>query len=134
MLLICVCVCVVSRVRCLPCQLAGGLIFNLTMGSMYTFGNLNLYITSYMRHKSHIPIRYKDTAWITTSGESKEAKEAKEARPTAGIMDGWMTDSCACCAFHACVCVCVHLCCAAVIGGGLMIPFGGKLEQTIGPR
>ncbi|CEM02339.1 unnamed protein product [Vitrella brassicaformis CCMP3155] len=69
--------------------LAGGLIFNLTMGSMYTFGNLNLYITSYMRHKSHIPIRYKDTAWITTS---------------------------------------------AVIGGGLMIPFGGKLEQTIGPR
>ena len=46
---------------------AGGFIVHLTLGSLYTFGNLAPYITSYVRHRSHpTDLRSATGAWIYT--------------------------------------------------------------------
>jgi len=49
-------------------SIVGGFMLHLTLGTLYCFGNLNTYITSYVR--KHVPgqehIRYSDLIWIPT--------------------------------------------------------------------
>ncbi|KAF8822413.1 transporter, major facilitator family protein [Cardiosporidium cionae] len=46
--------------------LIGGFLFNLTFGSIYTFGNLSLYVTSYMRWAGDENVRIKNFSWVYT--------------------------------------------------------------------
>ena len=39
---------------------------HLTLGTLYCFGNLNTYITSYIRIHVHEGIMYSDMIWIPT--------------------------------------------------------------------
>ncbi|XP_046378141.2 oxalate:formate antiporter-like isoform X1 [Haliotis rufescens] len=46
----------------------GGVLIHLTLGTLYTFGNMNPYITSYLRYK--LPASdtdYSDTAWVNSA-------------------------------------------------------------------
>lgn len=50
--------------KCLP--VFGGFLLNLALGTIYAFGNLAVYITSYMRAYEQDDIRFKDVSWIYT--------------------------------------------------------------------
>ena len=47
-------------------SLVGGFALHLTLGTLYCFGNLNTYITSYIRIHVHEGIMYSDMIWIPT--------------------------------------------------------------------
>ena len=47
-------------------SLIGGFALHLTLGTLYCFGNLNTYITSYIRIHVHEGILYSDMIWIPT--------------------------------------------------------------------
>ena len=47
-------------------SLVGGFALHLTLGTLYCFGNLNTYITSYIREHVHREITYSDMIWIPT--------------------------------------------------------------------
>ena len=47
-------------------SLIGGFALHLTLGTLYCFGNLNTYITSYIRIHVHDGILYSDMIWIPT--------------------------------------------------------------------
>eukprot|EP00922_Rhytidocystis_sp_ex-Travisia-forbesii_P010738 GHVS01015728.1.p1 GENE.GHVS01015728.1~~GHVS01015728.1.p1 ORF type:complete len:558 (+),score=110.89 GHVS01015728.1:363-2036(+) len=42
----------------------GGLIFHLTLGTLYTWGNMSGYVSSYMRNVCGLDVRLKDTGWL----------------------------------------------------------------------
>ena len=44
--------------------LAGGFIIHVTLGCYYTFGNINPYLTSYLRDYSNADVRYSNSIWI----------------------------------------------------------------------
>ena len=44
--------------------LAGGFIIHVTLGCYYTFGNINPYLTSYLRDYTHQDVRYSNSIWI----------------------------------------------------------------------
>jgi hypothetical protein len=46
--------------------LIGGFSLHLTLGTLYCFGNLTSYMTSYLRHHVHPGIQYSDMIWIPT--------------------------------------------------------------------
>jgi hypothetical protein len=46
--------------------LIGGFSLHLTLGTLYCFGNLTSYMTSYLRHHVHPNIQYSDMIWIPT--------------------------------------------------------------------
>jgi len=46
--------------------LVGGFSLHLTLGTLYCFGNLNTYITSYLRKNVHPGISYNDMVWVPT--------------------------------------------------------------------
>jgi len=46
--------------------LIGGFCLHLTLGTLYCFGNLNTYITSYLRKNVHEGISYNDMVWVPT--------------------------------------------------------------------
>ncbi len=46
--------------------LAGGFFLHLTLGTLYSFGNMNTYITSYMRKHVNPELVYSDMVWIPT--------------------------------------------------------------------
>ncbi|XP_025078696.1 LOW QUALITY PROTEIN: uncharacterized protein LOC112554856 [Pomacea canaliculata] len=43
---------------------AGGVLIHLTLGTLYTFGNLSPYLTSYIRKHSSPDLQYTDSVWI----------------------------------------------------------------------
>ena len=45
-------------------SLVGGFCLHLTLGTLYCFGNLNTYMTSYLRKHVHPGIEYSDMIWI----------------------------------------------------------------------
>ena len=45
-------------------SLIGGFCLHLTLGTLYCFGNLNTYMTSYLRKYVHPGIEYSDMIWI----------------------------------------------------------------------
>lgn len=45
-------------------SLIGGFCLHLTLGTLYCFGNLNTYMTSYLRKHVHPGIEYSDMIWI----------------------------------------------------------------------
>lgn len=46
--------------------LIGGFALHLTLGTLYCFGNLNTYMTSYLRKHVNPNIEYSDMIWIPT--------------------------------------------------------------------
>ena len=46
--------------------LVGGFSLHLTLGTLYCFGNMNTYMTSYLRKHVHPGIEYSDMVWIPT--------------------------------------------------------------------
>jgi hypothetical protein len=44
--------------------LLGGFIINMTLGSLYTFGNIIPYMISYLREYDNIDVRYASATWI----------------------------------------------------------------------
>ena len=46
--------------------LVGGFFLHLTLGTLYCFGNMNTYMTSYLRKHVHPGIAYSDMVWIPT--------------------------------------------------------------------
>ncbi|XP_048246409.1 uncharacterized protein LOC124122976 [Haliotis rufescens] len=42
----------------------GGVMVHITLGTVYTFGNLSPYLTSYLRHSTRDNITYSDSVWI----------------------------------------------------------------------
>jgi len=46
--------------------LIGGFSLHLTLGTLYCFGNLTSYMTSYLRQHVHPNIQYSDMIWIPT--------------------------------------------------------------------
>lgn len=44
--------------------LIGGIIVNITLGLYYTFGNINPYLTSYLRDYTKDNVRYSNSIWI----------------------------------------------------------------------
>ena len=44
--------------------LIGGFCLHLTLGTLYCFGNLNTYMTSYLRKHVHPGIEYSDMIWV----------------------------------------------------------------------
>ena len=46
--------------------LIGGFSLHLTLGTLYCFGNLTSYMTSYLRQHVHPTIQYSDMIWIPT--------------------------------------------------------------------
>ena len=46
--------------------LIGGFSLHLTLGTLYCFGNLNTYMTSYLRKHVNPNIEYSDMIWIPT--------------------------------------------------------------------
>ncbi len=44
--------------------LIGGFCLHLTLGTLYCFGNLNTYMTSYLRENVHPGIEYSDMIWV----------------------------------------------------------------------
>ena len=46
--------------------LIGGFSLHLTLGTLYCFGNLTSYMTSYLRQHVHPGIEYSDMIWIPT--------------------------------------------------------------------
>eukprot|EP00922_Rhytidocystis_sp_ex-Travisia-forbesii_P047079 GHVS01070166.1.p1 GENE.GHVS01070166.1~~GHVS01070166.1.p1 ORF type:complete len:578 (+),score=54.94 GHVS01070166.1:73-1806(+) len=48
--------------RLLP--VVGGMLYNLNFGCLYTFGNLSVYVASYMRTVGGVDVRYKDMGWL----------------------------------------------------------------------
>ena len=44
--------------------LVGGFCLHLTLGTLYCFGNLNTYMTSYLRKHVHPGIEYSDMIWV----------------------------------------------------------------------
>ncbi|KAJ8310395.1 hypothetical protein KUTeg_012260 [Tegillarca granosa] len=45
--------------------IAGGILIHLTLGTIYTFGNMTSYITSYFRAKNiESDLTYADSTWI----------------------------------------------------------------------
>jgi len=49
-------------------SLMGGFLLHLTLGTLYCFGNMNTYMTSYLRThvKGQENLRYSDAIWIPT--------------------------------------------------------------------
>ncbi len=47
-------------------SLIGGFALHLTLGTLYCFGNLNTYITSYIRIHVHPGVKYSDMIWVPT--------------------------------------------------------------------
>ena len=45
-------------------SLIGGFCLHLTLGTLYCFGNLNTYMTSYLRKHVHPGIEYSDMIWV----------------------------------------------------------------------
>ena len=45
-------------------SLIGGFCLHLTLGTLYCFGNLNTYMTSYLRKYVHPGIEYSDMIWV----------------------------------------------------------------------
>ena len=45
-------------------SLIGGFCLHLTLGTLYCFGNLNTYMTSYLRIHVHPGIEYSDMIWV----------------------------------------------------------------------
>ena len=46
--------------------LIGGFALHLTLGTLYCFGNMNTYMTSYLRKHANPDITYSDMIWIPT--------------------------------------------------------------------
>lgn len=46
---------------------AGGFLIHLTLGTFYTFGNMNTYITSYLRNKIDPNMDYSQSIWINAA-------------------------------------------------------------------
>ncbi len=46
--------------------LVGGFFLHLTLGTLYCFGNMNTYMTSYLRKHVHPDLAYSDMVWIPT--------------------------------------------------------------------
>jgi len=44
----------------------GGFLIHLTLGTFYTIGNMNTYITSYLRKHGESGITYSSAIWINT--------------------------------------------------------------------
>ncbi|XP_012940980.1 uncharacterized protein LOC106012469, partial [Aplysia californica] len=54
--------------------LFGGVLVHLSFGTLYTFGNLNPYLTSYMRwHGSDPDLQYIDCAWVFATATMGQA-------------------------------------------------------------
>ncbi len=47
-------------------SLIGGFSIHLTLGTLYCFGNMSTYMTSYLRKHVHPNITYSDMVWIPT--------------------------------------------------------------------
>ena len=43
-----------------------GFLLHLSLGTLYTFGNLTTYLTSYLHVRLGLPVDYGDTLWVTT--------------------------------------------------------------------
>ena len=55
------------------CSLIGGFLIHLTLGTFYTIGNMNTYMTSYLRdphHGNHTEVTYSDAIWINAGAIS----------------------------------------------------------------
>lgn len=46
--------------------LLGGVMIHLSLGNIYTFGNMSPYLTSYLREMTGSNVRYAQTVWILT--------------------------------------------------------------------
>uniref|UniRef100_A0A1W7RA76 Major Facilitator-like protein 5 n=1 Tax=Hadrurus spadix TaxID=141984 RepID=A0A1W7RA76_9SCOR len=46
---------------------AGGFLIHLTLGTFYTFGNMNTYITSYLRKKVDSDVDYSKSIWVNAA-------------------------------------------------------------------
>ena len=46
--------------------LLGGFALHLTLGTLYSFGNMNTYMTSYLRKHVNNDLTYSDLIWIPT--------------------------------------------------------------------
>lgn len=44
----------------------GGFLIHLTLGTFYTIGNMNTYITSYLRKHGEPELTYSSAVWINT--------------------------------------------------------------------
>jgi len=44
----------------------GGFLIHLTLGTLYTIGNMNTYMTSYLRKHGESRITYSSAIWINT--------------------------------------------------------------------
>ena len=49
----------------------GGFLLHLTLGTLYCFGNMNTYITSYLR--THVPGQVRDVEVVWTTSKSSQS-------------------------------------------------------------
>ncbi|CEL93328.1 unnamed protein product [Vitrella brassicaformis CCMP3155] len=64
----------------------GGFLVHMTLGTMHCFGNLTIYMTSYLREEGGEDLRYKDTIWIYAASIVSQGLFGT----IGGQMEGWM--------------------------------------------